>query len=97
MPIEPLQPSLGAPDFSRVVYANPPSHDFCVFLIISELMRRYHKAPGLLKSALENKAQRIRTIKGEGSAGDIAATAAQVGMQPALTAAGMAAGLLNIP
>ncbi len=42
------RPHLGEePDWSRVIYPNPPSHDFCVFLVIAELMRREHgvKAP----------------------------------------------------
>ncbi len=55
------------------------------------------QAPGELKTAVELKAQRLRTIKGEGSVGDVFSTAGQVGMQPALTAASMAAGILSIP
>lgn len=36
-------PGLGPnPDYSRAFYPDPPSHDFCVWLIIAELMRRYH-------------------------------------------------------
>ncbi len=40
------------PDWSRAIYANPPSHDFCTWLIIAELMRREHKAPGPLRVTL---------------------------------------------
>src|SRR5215831_15800290 len=39
----------GTPDYSKVFYCDPPSHDFCVFLIISELMRRHHQASAPLK------------------------------------------------
>ena len=36
-------PALGPnPDYSRAFYPDPPSHDFCVWLIIAELMRRHH-------------------------------------------------------
>ena len=52
-PIKPRLPGLpglpGPPDYSRVFYCDPPSHDFCVFLIIAELMRRYHQAPAPLR------------------------------------------------
>lgn len=37
------------PDYSRTVYPDPPSHDFVTWLIIAEMMRRYHKAPGPLR------------------------------------------------
>lgn len=44
MSIERCEPHLGPrPDYSRAFYPNPPSHDFCVWLIIAELMRRQHK------------------------------------------------------
>jgi hypothetical protein len=33
-------------DYSRAFYLDPPSHDFLVWLVIAELMRRHHKAPG---------------------------------------------------
>jgi hypothetical protein len=53
MPIKRRSPALGdTPDYSRALYPDPPSHDFCVWLIIAELMRRYHKAPGPLKVKL---------------------------------------------
>lgn len=46
-------PSLGPdPDYSRFIYADPPSHDFCVGLIIADLMRQYHGAEGPLKVRL---------------------------------------------
>lgn len=38
-----------ARDYSSALYCDPPSHDFCVWLIIAELMRRYHDTPGPLK------------------------------------------------
>lgn len=37
------------PDWSRVIYPDPPSHDFVTWLVIAEMMRRYHEAPGPLK------------------------------------------------
>lgn len=41
-PIPRRLPSLGGiPDYSRAFYPDPPSHDFCVWLIIAELMRRH--------------------------------------------------------
>ena len=47
------EPHLGHdPDWSKVIYPNPPSHDFCVFLIIAELMRREHGAKGPLQVSL---------------------------------------------
>ncbi len=42
-------PPAAEPDYSRVLYPNPPSHDFCVWLILAELMRREHNAPAPLK------------------------------------------------
>lgn len=36
------------PDYSRVLYPDPPSHDFVTWLVIAEMMRRYHEAPGPL-------------------------------------------------
>ena len=50
MPIKRREPLLGdTPDYARAIYPDPPSHDFCVWLIIAELMRRHHNAPGPLK------------------------------------------------
>lgn len=44
------EPHLGPnPDYSKAFYCDPPSHDFCVWLVIAELMRRYHGAPAPLK------------------------------------------------
>lgn len=44
------EPALGpVPDYSKVFYPDPPSHDFCVWLIIAELMRRHHGAPSPLR------------------------------------------------
>lgn len=40
------------PDYSRVFYPDPPSHDACIFLIIAELMRRVHDAPSPLRVKL---------------------------------------------
>ncbi len=37
------------PDWSSALYSNPPSHDFCVWLVIAELMRREHGASPPLK------------------------------------------------
>ncbi len=39
----------GIPDYSRAFYCDPPSHDFCVWLVIAEMMRRYHEAPAPLR------------------------------------------------
>jgi hypothetical protein len=48
--IERRLPALGAvPDYSCVLYPDPPSHDFCVWLIIAELSRRFQRAPTPLK------------------------------------------------
>lgn len=51
MPIKRRGRGLGEPepDYSLGFYPDPPSHDFCVWLIIAELMRRHHKAPAPLK------------------------------------------------
>jgi hypothetical protein len=47
------RPHLGEdPDWSKVIYPNPPSHDFCVFLIIAELMRSEHGAKDPLQVSL---------------------------------------------
>ena len=57
IPILRREPPLGPnPDYSRFIYADPPSHDFCVGLIIADLMRQYHGAPEPLhvKFALMN-------------------------------------------
>ena len=52
-PIKRREPALGPnPDYSCAVYADPPSHDFCVFLVIAETMRRVHRAPSPLKVRL---------------------------------------------
>ncbi|HET9285673.1 MAG TPA: hypothetical protein VFR24_27285 [Candidatus Angelobacter sp.] len=37
------------PDYSTALYCDPPSHDFCVWLIMAEMMRRQHNAPAPLK------------------------------------------------
>ena len=43
-------PPLGDnPDWSRAIYSDPASHDFCVWLIMAEAMRRVHGAPAPLK------------------------------------------------
>src|SRR5215831_8047015 len=39
-------PTLGPnPDFSKFIYPDPPSHDFCVALVMADLGRRWHKSP----------------------------------------------------
>lgn len=49
IPIQRRQPLLGdSPDYSSALYPDPPSHDFCVWLIIAEMMWRYHNADGPL-------------------------------------------------
>ncbi len=48
--IKKREPGLpGVPDYSRAFYCDPPSHDFCVWLILAELMRRYNEAPAPLR------------------------------------------------
>jgi hypothetical protein len=43
-------PGIGkTPDYSRALYPDPPSHDFCTWLIIAEMMRRYYGAPRPLR------------------------------------------------
>ena len=37
------------PDYGRAFYPDPPSHDFCVWLIIAELMRCHHGVVGPLR------------------------------------------------
>ncbi len=50
MPIKRRKPLLGPnPDWAKAFYCDPPSHDFLVFLVIAELMRRHHGAPPPLK------------------------------------------------
>ncbi len=50
IPIQPKQPSLGGkPDYSSAIYVDPPSHDFCVWLVIAELMRRTHACTSPLR------------------------------------------------
>ncbi len=50
IPIQRRRPHLGPnPDYSKAFYPDPPSHDFLVWLVIAELMRRYHGAPAPLK------------------------------------------------
>lgn len=62
-PIHPLQPSFGGPpNYSTVLYPNPPSHDFGVFCIIAELMRREHKSSAPLDIILLTKAGRLGYI-----------------------------------
>jgi len=39
-------------DYSTLIYPDPPSHDFCVCLVIAELVRRYKAAPAPLKVKL---------------------------------------------
>ena len=52
-PIKRREPALGPnPDYSCAIYADPPSHDFCVFLVIAEVMRRVYKASSPLKVRL---------------------------------------------
>jgi hypothetical protein len=47
------RPHLGEdPDWSKAIYPNPPSHDFCVFLVIAELMRREHGSKDPLRVSL---------------------------------------------
>jgi hypothetical protein len=44
------EPYLGPnPDYSKAFYYDPPSHDFIVWLVIAELMRRHHKSAGPLQ------------------------------------------------
>lgn len=44
------EPPIGyVPDYSLALYPDPPSHDFCVWLIIAELMRRHRNASAPLK------------------------------------------------
>jgi hypothetical protein len=40
------------PDWGHAAYADPPSHDFCVWLVMAELMRRYHGVQDQLKISL---------------------------------------------
>ena len=50
IPITRRLPPLGPrPDYSCAFYADPPSHDFCVWLVAAELMRRHHDAPAPLR------------------------------------------------
>lgn len=43
-------PPLGpVPNYSYALYPDPPSHDFCPWLVMAEMMRRYHDAPAPLK------------------------------------------------
>ena len=50
MPIRRKVPALSlVPDWASAVYADPPSHDFCVWLVIAEMMRRQHGAAGPLR------------------------------------------------
>ncbi len=50
IPIQRRVPLLGLdPDYSKAFYPDPPSHDFLVWLVIAELMRRHYKAPAPLK------------------------------------------------
>ncbi len=49
-PIPTKHPALSTdPDYSRAIYYDPPSHDFCSWLMMAEMMRRYHNAPAPLK------------------------------------------------
>lgn len=62
-PIHPLQPSFGGPpNYSTVLYPNPPSHDFGIFCIISELMRRHHQSPDPLDIMLLTKGGKLGYI-----------------------------------
>lgn len=50
IPIQRRRPHLGPnANYSKAFYADPPSHDFLVWLVIAELMRRHHDVPGPLK------------------------------------------------
>jgi hypothetical protein len=50
MPIAPKEPALSTnPDYSRAIYYDPPSHDFCSWLMMAEMNRRYHNAPEPLR------------------------------------------------
>lgn len=50
IPIKRREPGLGPnPDYSCAFYCDPPSHDFCVWIVIAELMRRRHGAPAPLR------------------------------------------------
>lgn len=49
-PIKRRKPVLGNnPDYSKALYVDPPSHDFCAWLMIAELMRRFRKADSPLR------------------------------------------------
>ncbi len=60
MPIRRKEPLLGPnPNYSRALYIDPPSHDFCSWLMMAEMMRRHHQSPeplhvrfGLIKGQL---------------------------------------------
>ncbi len=49
-PIPTKQPALSTdPDYSRAIYYDPPSHDFCSWLMMAEMNRRHRNAPAPLK------------------------------------------------
>ncbi len=50
IPIRRSEPFLGnPPDYSKALYSGVPSHDFCVWLIMAEMMRHHHDASPPLK------------------------------------------------
>ena len=52
-PIPTKEPALSAdPDYSRAIYYDPPSHDFCSWLVMAEMNRRHHNAPEPLRVKL---------------------------------------------
>ncbi len=64
MLIKRKEPPLGSsPDYSCAIYPDPPSHDFCVWLIIAELSRRQHEAPGPLKVKFAFANDQLGTIE----------------------------------
>lgn len=50
------------PDYSRAFYPDPPSHDFLVWLVIAELMRRHHNAPAPLRVTFGLQSGQLGTV-----------------------------------